>query len=239
MSYYRFGTLLALLFALGWVLAVGVSLFIWMPQLAGVAPLFYEDGREYLRFVAANQLSWAIFHVGATGGLLALLPLISHLTQLKKDDANHTAVQTLGLLGGLSALTASLIDQFATPVLARWQHGNIDVAFHLWETIEPFRDDGLKTLSFLLLGLWAVWLAGVWLQPTTPPYAPKLGRFTQLVGGALLLLGFIELALPLPWRNIWGETGAGGLVLVLLPLWGFALAYWLWHEELKTGSGEN
>ncbi len=230
MTHNRFGTILALLFTLGWTVAIGVSLFIWMPQLLGQEPLFHEHGREYLPFVAQNNLSWAIFHIGATGGLIVLLVLISHLSQLRATSPIQPAMHTLGLLGAFSGLLASLIDQFATPVLARWQHGNMTVAFQLWETIEPFRDDGLKTLSFLLLGLWTLWIAGVWQQPENN--APRLARFTQFVGVSLLILGLIELAIPLPWRNILGETGVAGLTLLLLPIWGTWLARWFWQREL-------
>ncbi|MCA9980404.1 MAG: hypothetical protein KDD89_06220 [Anaerolineales bacterium] len=235
MTYNRFGTLLSILFTLGWLIAIGVNLIVWFPQLLGADPMFYDHGREYLLFVAENQLSWAIFHIGASSALLILLPLISHLSQLRATDPNQPALQTIGLVGAFSALLASLIDQFATAVLARWQHGNIDVAYQLWETMEPFRDNGLKTLSFLLLGVWALWLAGAWLGTNYPHR--RLGRFTQVIGGGLLLLGLIELAVPLPWRNIIGETGVAGLVL--FPFWGMALARWFWQAELAHHTHES
>ena len=221
----RLGTLLAGLFALGLAVAFGVTLGVWLPQTWGAEPLFYEQGAQYLPFVSANPVSWQIFHTAANLSLLAALPLISLLSQHVPSDT-RPAGQTIGLVGTAAFLLASLMDQFMTPVLARWAVGHIEVAFRLWETIEPFRDNGLKTIAFLCLGIWFLWVAAVYERPYR--------WLTQGTGAAVLLLGLVELLIPQPWKNIWGETGFLGMSLLLFPIWGLATAHWFWQKELKA-----
>lgn len=228
MSTYRWGTLLAGIFALGWSLALGIMLGLWLPQLWGVDPLFYEEAQQFLPFVAANPVSWRVFHVGTTAALLALLPLLSHLSHIHPDQYKRPLWQTLGLTGGAAALLASLIDQFSTPYLAQIGAGNIPVGIHLWQALEPFRDAGLKTVSFLLLGAWLVWLSSGW--EVAAEKRPRL--ISQMTGWAVLVLGLIELLVPLPWKNMVGETGIAGFALLLLPVWGFVIAHWFWQQEL-------
>lgn len=228
---HRTGTFLAAVFALGLGLALGVSLGVWLPQIGGADPLFYEQGALYLPFVAANPVSWQVFHTAVNLSLLAALPLVALLSQQVQDEV-RVVWQTVGLVGTAAFLLASLMDQFMTPVLARWELGNVAVAQRLWETMEPFRDGGLKTIAFLMLGLWLVWVAAVWRTPAERPYR----LFTRFTGAAVLLLGLVELAIPLPWKNIWGETGFLGLALLLLPLWGLATAHWFWQRELEAVS---
>ncbi len=228
MTSYRLGTLLAAIFGLGWSIAIGVTLGVWLPQLWGVEALFYEEAEQFLPFVANNLVSWRIFHVGTTAALLAILPLITHLSHLHPDEYKRPFLQTIGLTGGAAALLASLIDQFSTPYLAQIGAGNIPIGMHVWEAVEPFRDAGLKTISFLLLGVWLIWLAGGWKEP-----AEKRPRqISKLTGWAIALLGLIELLVPLPWKNTVGETGVAGFVLLLLPVWGFVMAHWFWQQEL-------
>lgn len=235
MTSYRLGTLTAAVFALGWVIALAITLIFWLPQLIGVDPLFYEQAERVLPFVAANPLSWQIFHLATTSALIAAIPLISHLSHLHPDEAKQTLLRPLGLTGASAALIASLIDQFSTPYLAQIGAGNITFAIFIWETIEPFRDNGLKTISFLLLGLWMLWLTNGWEGD-----AEKRPRqLTHLTGWGLLLLGLIEAAVPLPLKNIIGETGFGGLVLILLPIWGFTVAHWFWQQELARVNDQN
>lgn len=231
MNINRLGTGAAGFVGLGWSVAVAVNLGVWMPQLLGRNPAFYERGNEYLRFVHDNQTSWAIFHLGASGGLLALLPLIFLLTSGRGDTLTHRLMALVGLFGATCGLMASLIDQFSTPVLARYGLNRLEI-IQLWEAMEMFRDNALKTLCFFFLGVWAIWLV-----KNYPPTAPRpVIWLTHIVGWGLLVLGLVEALLPLPWRNMVGETGLLGAVLLFIPLWGFAVAYWFWQQALeKTG----
>lgn len=229
MNMNRLGTVAASFVGLGWSVAVTISLGVWMPQLLGRTPMFHERGNEYLRFVHDNQISWAIFHIGASGGLLALLPLIFLLTSGRGDTLTHRLMAGVGLFGAVCGLMASLIDQFSTPVLARYGLNRQEM-IHLWEAMEMFRDNALKTLCFFFLGVWAIWLG-----KHLPASAPRpVVWLTPLVGWGLLVLGVVEAIVPLPWRNMVGETGVLGAVLLFIPLWGFAVAYWFGQEALKS-----
>lgn len=235
MNENRFGTLCAALVALGWGVAVAVNLFVWTPQLAaaGFNPLFYEDGRAFLAFVSANRASWGVFHVGANVALAALIPLITLLCITRRTDILHDTMRILGQLGAFSALIASLFDQLATPVLARWATGNNTAALTMWEAIEPFRDGGLKTIAFFFLGLWAIWVSTAWRQDG----GIWLGRLTLVMGWGLVLVAAADSLLPLPWRNIIGETGVLGLVLLLIVPWALLVGRWFWQRELDIWEG--
>jgi hypothetical protein len=115
-----------------------------------------------------------------------------------------------------------------TPVLAAWGGaGNVPVAVFIWESVEPLRDDGFKTLSFILLGLWLLWLG--YQKP-----AALVELVSRWLGGFLLLLGFVEAIVPLPLRSQLGETGLLGLALWGLPIWGYLVAHRFWQRELTS-----
>jgi hypothetical protein len=228
MTYNRLGTLLAGLFGLGWLLAVAVSLLFWTPQTLEVGVGFWYDTQAFLSFVLRNTVSWQVFHLGANLGLIALILLIPLLQELFHDDPRHRAMSTAGVVGALFLLVASLIDQLGTPTLARYIPGNPLVAFQIWEWVEPWRDLGLKTVSYWLLGFWLLWLSGRFL---TVAATRKFGRFSQVLAVGLLLLAFVKTFMPAPLIFYLSETGAGGLVVALFPLWGFWLAYWFWRRE--------
>ncbi len=230
MSKNRLGALLAGLVGVGWTIAVGVSAVFWLPQQLNIDPYFYEDGRQFLSFVAENPVSWRVFHLGTMVALLAQLPLIE-LLSAEIESPLRPVMHRIGVMGAAFALLASLIDQFMTPVLAEWGGlGNVPVAVFIWESVEPFRDNGLKTLSFLMLGIWLTWLgrksAADWVQ-----------KVSFGVGLGLLLLGVVEALVPLPWRNQIGETGVLGLILFGLPFWGFVVANYFWEQEKLAVGG--
>ncbi|MCA9939673.1 MAG: hypothetical protein KC418_13595 [Anaerolineales bacterium] len=229
MTHNRLGTLSAALFGGGWLIAVAINIFFWLPQSWGIDPAFYEDSQRYLQFVYDNAITWRVFHIGATTGLVGLILLIPALGALRRDDVRQPLFTAAGVVGAAAGLLASLIDHLGTPVLARYSAGGSQTARIVWEFMEPWRDGGLKTVSFWLLGAWALWMAGLWLGANR-----RLGRFSQIMGAALLLLALLETLLPLPWRNTWGETGLAGLSLLLLPVWGLWVARWFWQRELAT-----
>lgn len=232
MSQQRLAALSAAVLGVGWLLAVIVNLFFWLPQSIGVEPSFYDDSGAFLRFVAENQSTWQIFHIGTTTGLMGLVFLVPLLASERKGDGRGAALTAVGLVGAIFALLASLIDQFGTPVLARAAAEGSTNAPLIWEFMEPWRDAGLKTVSFYFLGAWVTWLGGGWLQTD----ARRLGIFSRILGLGLLLLAVLETVLPQPWRNILGETGLAGLVVLLFPVWGLWLAGWLWREEYGVRS---
>ncbi len=238
MTHNRLGTLSAALFGSGWTVAVVINLFFWLPQLFGVDPAFYEDSQRYLQFVHENAITWRIFHIGATIGLTGLILLVPALGSLRRGDSRQSMMVAAGVLGAATGLLASLIDHLGTPVLARYAAGSNQTARILWEFMEPWRDAGLKTVSFWLLGIWVIWAAGLWLGGSLGQGPGRnnrrLGRFSQIMGIALLLLALVETLLPLPWRNTWGETGIMGLALLLLPVWGWWVARWFWQRELAV-----
>lgn len=229
MTYNRLGTLLAGLFGLGWLVAIAVSLLFWTPQTLEVGVGFWYDGGSFLGFVLRNTVSWQVFHVGANIGLLSLILLIPLLEELFQDDLRCRAMSTAGVVGAVLLLLASLIDQFGSPSLARHIGGNPLVAFQIWEWMEPWRDSGLKTVSYWLLGFWLLWVSGRFLLLDG---MGKFGRLGQGAAGGLLFLAFVKTVMPAPIIFYLAETGAGGLVLLLFPVWGFWLARWFWQQEM-------
>lgn len=227
MTYNRLGTLAASIMALGWLVAVGVNLFVWFPQIQGMPPSFWDNSELFLAFVRDNALSWRIFHIGATLGLCTAVFLVSHLAELGKGDSCTRGFTTLGIVGAVFGLVASLIDQLGTPVVARFAQGNPLFVAQIWDYMEPIRDSGLKTVSFAFMGLWLIWLAGKLRLRSL-----RLGQFTNVVGIALALLALIEALIPPPLAYTVGETGIGGFAILLIPIWGFWLARWFWQREL-------
>jgi hypothetical protein len=231
MTYNRLGALLAGIFGLGWLLAVAISLLFWLPQAAQVGIGFWYDTGPFLGFVLRNTVSWQVFHTGANLGLVALILLIPLLEELFTDDPRRRAMSTAGIVGAVLFLLASLIDQFGSPVLARYMAGNPAIAFQIWEWMEPWRDMGLKTVSYWLLGFWLLWVGGRFLILER---MRRFGRFSQVVAGGLLFLAFVKTVMPAPFIFYLSETGAGGVVLLLFPVWGFWLARWFWRQEVTT-----
>ncbi len=227
MSYNRLGTLAAGVLGLGWLVAVGVNVFVWLPQIQQLPPGFWDDSDLFLAFVRENAISWQIFHVGSTLGLCAAVFLVGLLAELGAGDGRTRAFTTLGTVGAVFGLVASLIDQLGTPVVARFAQGNPLFVAQIWEVMEPIRDSGLKTISFAFMGLWLIWLADKLILDSR-----RLGQFTLAVGIALVVLALVEALTPPPLAYTIGETGIGGLVILLVPIWGLWLARWFWQREL-------
>lgn len=227
MSFNRLGTLAAGLLGLGWLAAVVVNLFVWFPMIQDLPPGFWDDGDLFLAFVRDNRLSWQAFHVGTTVGLGAAVFLVGLLGELGRGDSRARAFTTLGTVGAVFGLVASLVDQLGTPVLARFALGNPIFVNQIWGYMEPIRDSGFKTVSFAFMGLWLIWLAGRLMVQ-----ARRLGQFTLAAGLALVLLALIEALVPPPLAYTVGETGYGGFVVLLFPIWAFWLASWFWQREV-------
>ena len=232
MSYNRLGTLAAGVLGLGWLVAVGVNLFVWFPKIQQLPSGFWDDSDLFFAFVRENAISWRVFHVGAGLGLVAAVFLVSHLAELGAGDKCARGFTTLGIVGAVFGLVASLIDQLGTPVIARFAAGNPLFVSQIWTYMEPIRDSGLKTVSFALLGLWLLWLATKLLLESR-----RLGQFTRIVGTALLLLGLVEALVPPPLAYTVGETGVGGLAILLIPMWALWLARWFRQQELAESAG--
>ncbi len=229
MSYNRLGTLAAGLLGLGWLVAIGVNLGVWYPIIQELPPGFWDDGDLFLALVRDNAISWQIFHIGTTVGLCAAVFLVPLLAELRvaEVDGRTRAFTTLGTVGAVFGLVASLIDQLGTPVVARYAQGNPLFVAQMWEYMEPIRDSGLKTISFAFMGLWLIWLAGRLIVD-----ARRLGQFTLATGIALFLLAIVEMLVPPPLVYTIGETGIGGLIILLIPVWSLWLARWFWQREL-------
>ncbi len=235
MSYNRLGTLAAGLLGLGWLVAIGVNLGVWLPQIQEFPPGFWDNGDLFLAFVRDNALSWQVFHVGTTVGLCAAVFLVGLLSDLgvAEVDGRARAFTTLGTVGAVFGLVASLIDQLGTPVVARFAQGNPLFVAQIWDYMEPIRDSGLKTISFAFMGIWLIWLADRLIVESR-----RLGQFTLATGIALSLLALVEMLVPPPLAYTIGETGIGGFVILLIPIWSFWLARWFWQREVKeTGAG--
>jgi len=227
MSYNRLGTLAAGLLGLGWLVAVAVNLGVWFPKIRELPPGFWDDSDLFLAFVRDNAISWKIFHIGATVGLCAAVFLVGLVAELGKGDGCTRAFTILGTVGSVLGLIASLVDQLGTPVVARFAQGNPLFVAQIWDYMEPIRDSGLKTISFAFMGLWLLWLAGKLIVDSQ-----RLGQFTRIVGLALVLLALIEALVPPPLAYTIGETGIGGLAILLIPVWGLWLARWFWQREV-------
>ena len=227
MSYNRLGTLAAGVLGFGWLAAVGVNLGVWLPQMQALPPGFWDDSDLFLAFVRDNAISWQVFHIGATVGLCAAVFLVSLLAELGQGDGRTRAFTTLGTVGAVFGLVASLVDQLGTPVVARFAQGNPLFVSQIWEYMEPIRDSGLKTISFGFMGVWLLWLAGKLFVESR-----LLGQFTRFAGAAFTLLALIEALVPPPWAYTVGETGFGGFATLLIPIWAFWLARWFWQREL-------
>jgi len=227
MSFNRLGTLAAGLLGLGWLVAVVVNLFVWFPLIQQMPPDFWDNADLFLAFVRDNRISWQAFHVGTTVGLCAAVFLVGLVAELGQGDGRSRAFTALGTVGAVFGLVASLVDQLGTPVLARFALGNPIFVNQIWGFIEPVRDAGLKTASFAFMGLWLIWLAGRLILRTR-----RLGQFTLAAGIGLVLLAIVEALVPPPLAYTVGETGLGGFVVLLFPIWAFWLASWFWQREV-------
>ena len=226
MTYNRLGALLTTLFGLGWLIAIAISLFLWTPKTAVLGIELWYTAEPVLTFVGQNEASWQLFHYAVNLGLIALIILIPLFDELFTIDPRRRAMSTVGVIGAVFLLLASLIDQFGTAVLARHLEDNPVIVLQIWEWMEPWRSLGLKATSYWLLGLWLLWLSSHFLLLEG---AKKFGRFSQIAAIGLLWLGFVKTVIPPPLVYYLDETGAGSLVLLFFPVWGFWLARWFWQ----------
>jgi hypothetical protein len=178
-----------------------------------------------LAFVRQNGISWRVHYAGITVGLMGLIGLIPLLGSEKRGDERWMAATAVGLGGTVLLLLAALIDQIGTPTLARWSAGESETAVTarlIWDYVESWRVGGLKTVSYLLLGIWLTWSGS----------SGPLTRFSHILGSAFLLLALIGVMAPPPLVHYLGENGFGRLVLVSLAVWGGLVARDFWQKEL-------
>lgn len=213
-----------------------VILLYWFPQLEKTPKLF-EQADLLFPFIAAHPDQWrAALFAGVLSSALAI-PLAVMLTRYFGDeDAISESILIVGVGGFLIDVVATTMNFLGTIWLAqRYVGGTVDpkLAAFVWEWVEAWRDDGLKTISFIAIGLFTLWLA--W-RMTGAPKSFWIRASSWLFGGGMLLIGVLDAAGLFEL----GEYGvASGFGHIFYALWGLSIAHWFFFvAPPKASLGE-
>jgi len=217
---------------LGVIIAVRIIsalaiLVLWLPDLLE-HPTLFRDPTLLFPFIASRSGEWhAALFAGVVSSALAIPLTVLLARYFGSAKAMTEAILVIGVGSFLIDIIATTMNFLGTDYLATlYMHSppQRDLAEHLWRWQEVWRDEGLKTISFVGIGWFTIWLG------TQMKGAPQVGflRFAtfgfgifMLAIGALDAAGLFEL----------GEYGiASGFGHIFYAIWGLALGYWFWFR---------
>ena len=221
--------LLAMIIGIQIALALAI-LFKWFPILQHQPDLFTNPAVLF-PFIQEHQGQWrgAMF-AGVMTSALAV-PLSVYLVRyFTKDYAVDEAALFVGVGGFMFDIAATVMSFLGTLWLAKEYSSNTALASYVFRWSEAWRDEGLKTISFLAIGIFTLRVA--WIMRSAPET-----RFIQTTswafGFVMLMIGVMD-ALG---RFDLGEYGlVSGFGHVLYSIWGLSVGYWFWFKAPKRST---
>jgi hypothetical protein len=221
--------LLAMIIGIQIALALAI-LFKWFPILQQ-QPNLFTDPNLLFPFIQQHQGQWrgAMF-AGVMTSALAV-PLSVYLSRyFSKDDAMDEAALFVGVGGFMFDIAATVMSFLGTLWLAGEYASNQPLADYVFRWSEAWRDEGLKTISFIAIGIFTLRVA------FTMRVAPRT-RFIQATSWAfglvMLLIGVMD---ALGHFDL-GEYGlVSGFGHILYSIWGLSIGYWFWFKAPKRST---
>lgn len=221
--------LLAVIIGIQIALALAI-LFKWFPVLRA-QPNLFTDPSLLFPFIEQHQGQWrGAMLAGVVTSALAV-PLSVYLSRyFSKDYAIDEAFLFIGVGGFMFDIAATVMSFLGTLWLAREYPTDPSLASYVFRWSEAWRDEGLKTISFLAIGIFTLRIAWImriapgslWIQVTS-----WLFGFVMVLIGVMDALGRFDL----------GEYGlVSGFGHVLYSMWGLAIGYWFWFKAPKRSA---
>lgn len=203
------------------LIIASVILLAWLPTLLAHPKLFL-DPHLLLPFVAEHPQQWRVAMMsGALSSAIAAPLSVLLLRYFTGVGALNQAFLVVGVSGYVVDVVATTVNFLGTLNLATLYRTDPDDAVMLWSWTESWRDHGLKTISFLAIGAFSLWLA------RSMKGAPR-GRWmlwsTVAFGAAMIAIGVLDYfgAYEL------GEYGLiSGFGHFAWAAWGLLVAWWL------------
>jgi len=221
--------LLATIIGIQIALALAI-LFKWFPILQAEPNLFTNPDLLF-PFIEQHQGQWrgAMF-AGVMTSAIAV-PLCVYLTRyFSKDEAADEAALFVGVGGFMFDIAATVMSFLGTLWLAREYNADPSLASYVFRWSEAWRDEGLKTISFLAIGLFTLRIA--WLMRKAPR-SSFIQTTSWLFGLVMLVIGTMD-ALG---RFDLGEYGVvSGFGHILYSIWGLSIGYWFWFKAPRRST---
>lgn len=215
--------LLAMIIGIQIALALAI-LFEWFPILRQNPDLF-TDPRLLFPFIQERQGQWrgAMF-AGVVSSAIAV-PLCVYLSRyFSRDAALDEAALFIGVGGFMFDIAATVMSSLGTLWLAREYAINPQLAEYVFRWSEAWRDEGLKTISFLAIGIFTMRIAYVMRNA---PGSGFIQTTSWLFGAVMVVIGWMD-ALG---RFDLGEYGVvSGFGHILYSIWGLSIGYWFWFK---------
>lgn len=220
--------LLAIIIGIQIALALAI-LFKWFPILKAQPDLF-TNPQHLFPFIQEHQGQWrgAMF-AGVMTSALAV-PLSVYLVRyFTRNDAVDEAALFVGV-GGFMFDIASTVMSFLGTLWLALNSADFQLASYVFSWSEAWRDEGLKTISFLAIGIFTLRVAYIM------HHAPGT-RFIQATSWAFGLVMVIIGTMDALGRFDLGEYGVvSGFGHVLYSIWGLSIGYWFWFKAPKRST---
>lgn len=221
--------LLAMIIGIQIALALAI-LFKWFPVLQK-EPNLFTDPVLLFPFIEQHQGQWrgAMF-AGVMTSAFAV-PLCVYLTRyFSKDDAIDEAALFIGVGGFMFDIAATVMSFLGTLWLAREYNSDPALASYVFRWSEAWRDEGLKTISFLAIGIFTLRIA--WIMRVAPG-----SGFIQLTSWLFGLVMIVIGTMDALGRFDLGEYGiVSGFGHVLYSIWGLSIGYWFWFKAPRRST---
>ncbi|MFQ5530611.1 MAG: hypothetical protein ACE5FP_09755 [Gemmatimonadota bacterium] len=215
------------------ILSAMAILVLWFPELMA-NPKLFSQAESLFPFIYDHQGEWrsALF-AGVLSSALAI-PLAVLLTRYFSDqNALAESMLIIGVGGFLVDVVATTMNFLGTLWLAQRymaDSGMQETAAFVWQWVEVWRDEGLKTISFIAIGLFTLWLAR---QMRGAPRSFWIQLSSWLFGAIMVLIGILD-AVGLFEL---GEYGiASGFGHIFYALWGLSIGHWFWFRAPPRSS---
>jgi hypothetical protein len=197
-------------------------LLLWLPVVRA-EPTLFQDPALLFPFIAQREAQWrGAFFAGVLTSALAV-PLCVLLSRyFTRSTATDESFLFIGVGGFVIDVVATVMSMLGTLWLADHYAEYTDVAFFVYQWAEAWRDEGLKTISFLAIGIYTLHIAYVMRGA---PKSLLMRATTWLFGFFMLLIGVLD---AFGLFEI-GEYGiASGFGHIFYAAWGLSVGYWFW-----------
>jgi hypothetical protein len=215
--------LLAMIIGIQIALALGI-LFKWFPILRAQPDLF-TNPQHLFPFIQQHQGQWRGAMLAGVVSSAIAVPLCVYLIRyFSKDNAIDEASLFIGVGGFMFDIAATVMSFLGTLWLAREYPIDPKLAEYVFRWSKAWSDEGLKTISFLAIGVFTLRIA--WIMHRAP--GTGFIRVTSwLFGLVMLMIGVMDSL----GRFDLGEYGlVSGFGHVLYSLWGLSIGYWFWFK---------
>lgn len=201
-------------------------LLLWFPVL-NREPNLFTDPSLLFPFIQERQGQWrgAMF-AGVLTSAVAV-PLSVFLSRyFSRNEAMDESFLFIGAGALMIDIVATIMSFLGTAWLANHYVQQPELTTYVFHWSEAWRDEGLKTVAFLGIGLFTMRIA--WTMHRAPRSA-IIQTFSWLYGSLMVLIGVMDAF----GRFRLGEYGVvSGFGHIFYALWGLSIGHWFWFRAV-------